>query len=211
MPLLAGECSMSLTPSRFPCLRAVALVLLAVTGGSLAGCDRQKAAPPQAPPGSDAATKSGLPRYRIDASGAGTPLSTAAVKGPDDDPAALASLSGKPVLVNLWATWCAPCIEELPTLNRLASEVGDTGHVITLSQDLTEDAGPLRAFLTTRGWSAVTPWHDPENSVGLAYGGSLPTTILFDASGKEVVRVVGPMDWYGKEAKALLRQAGFAV
>jgi thiol-disulfide isomerase/thioredoxin len=178
---------------------------------SLGGCDRQKAADPQARETAAPAAAAGAVRYRIDYSGAGTPLPVTAVFGPDDAPASLAALRGKPVLVNLWATWCAPCIEELPTLNRLASEVGDSGHIITLSQDLTEDAQPLRAFLEERGWGEVTPWHDPENSVSLAYGGSMPTTVLFDASGEEVARVVGPMDWYGEEAKTLLRRAGFVV
>ncbi len=184
---------------------------MAATALSLGGCDRQKAADPQAREKAAASAPSGPVRYRIDLSGAGTPLPETPVFGPDDTPASLADLAGKPVLVNLWATWCAPCIEELPTLNRLASEVGDSGHIITLSQDLTEDAQPLRAFLSERGWSAVTPWHDPENSVSLAYGGSMPTTVLFDASGKEVARVVGPMDWTGEEAKTLLRRAGFVI
>ncbi len=213
MPLLAGVSVLSLTPFFRPSLRLTVLALLAASGLSLGGCDREKAASPQAGDTTKAADKAaaGAVRFRIDTSGAGTPLPDAAVFGPDDAPSTLGGLIGKPVLVNLWATWCAPCIEELPTLNRLASEVGDTGHIITLSQDLTEDAVPLRAFLTTRGWSNVTAWHDPENSVGLAYGGSLPTTVLFDASGKEVARVIGPMDWYGAEAKALLRRAGFTV
>lgn len=123
----------------------------------------------------------------------------------------LSDLKGKPVLVNLWATWCAPCIEELPTLNRVASEVAGTGHVVALSQDLNENAAPVHAFLSERGWTDIDSWHDPENAVGLAYGGSLPTTILFDAAGKEVLRVIGPMDWYGNEAKGLLREAGFVL
>lgn len=139
------------------------------------------------------------------------PLPTDVVSTTDGSTATLASLSGKPVLVNLWATWCAPCIEELPTLNRVASEVAGTGHVIALSQDLNENPAPVHAFLTERGWTQLTSWHDPENAVGLAYGGSLPTTILYNAQGIEVVRVIGPMDWYGDEAKALLREAGFAL
>jgi hypothetical protein len=49
------------------------------------------------------------------------------------------------------------------------------------------------------------------DAVGLAYGGQLPTTILFDGQGKEVLRVIGPMDWYGAEAQGLLREAGFVL
>ncbi len=194
--------------------RHAGLAALAAAALTVAGCDRQNAAPPQASETAVAEGKSadvGAQRYRIDRSGAGTPLSTASVRARDGSATTLASLSGKPVLVNLWATWCAPCIEELPTLNRVASEVGSTGHVIALSQDLHDDPAPVHAFLSDKGWSEIASWHDPDNEVGLTVGGQLPTTILYDASGKEVVRVIGPMDWYGDEAKALLREAGFVL
>ena len=136
-------------------------------------------------------------------------MPAATVKGADDRAATLTALRGKPVLLNLWATWCAPCIEELPTLNRLATDVGPRGHVIALSQDIGDDPAPMRAFLKQRGWDQIAAWHDPDNAIGLHYGGSLPTTILFDAQGREVLRVTGALDWYGDEAKGLLREAGF--
>ena len=190
--------------------RQSGLVLLSASALLVAGCDRQK---PETPQASDTAAPkaSAVQRYRIDRSGAGTALPTDTLSARDGARVTLASLKGKPVLVNLWATWCAPCIEELPTLNRVGSEVTETGHVIALSQDLNENPAPVHAFLSERGWTEIDSWHDPENAVGLAYGGSLPTTILFDAAGKEVLRVVGPMDWYGDEAKALLREAGFIL
>lgn len=190
------------------------LAALAAAALTVAGCDRQNAAPPQASEtagGQGAAADIGNQRYRVDRSGAGTPLPTASVRARDGSTTTLASLNGKPVLVNLWATWCAPCIEELPTLNRVASEVGSAGHVIALSQDLHDDPAPVHAFLSDKGWTEIASWHDPENAVGMTAGGQLPTTILYDASGKEVVRVIGPMDWYGDEAKALLREAGFVL
>lgn len=194
--------------------RELGLTALAVAALTVAGCDRQNAAPPQASETAVAQGKSadvGSQRYRIDRSGAGTPLPGDSVRATDGSATTLASLTGKPVLVNLWATWCAPCIEELPTLNRVASEVSDTAHVIALSQDLHDDPAPVHAFLTDKGWSEITSWHDPENAVGLIFGGQLPTTILYDATGKEVARVIGPMDWYGDEAQALLREAGFVL
>jgi thiol-disulfide isomerase/thioredoxin len=202
---------LSVTPRLSPTIRLAALVAAALT---VAGCDRQNAAPPQASETADgegAAADIGAQRYRVDRSNAGTQLPSASVRARDGSTTTLASLSGKPVLVNLWATWCAPCIEELPTLNRVASEVTGTAHVIALSQDLHDDPGPVHAFLSDKGWSEITSWHDPDNDIGLTVGGQLPTTILYDASGKEVVRVIGPMDWYGAEAKALLREAGFVL
>ena len=197
--------SATLRPSR-----ALGFAALVASTLAVAGCDRQKPETPQA--SYTAVPKaSAVQRYRVDRSGAGTPLPADTVRAADGSEVTLSSLIGKPVLVNLWATWCAPCIEELPTLNRVASEVAGTGQVIALSQDLNEDATPVHAFLSERGWTQLTSWHDPENAVGLAYGGSLPTTILYDRQGKEVVRVIGPMDWYGREAKTLLREAGFTL
>ena len=121
----------------------------------------------------------------------------------------LNAFAGKPVLINLWATWCAPCVEELPTIDALAAEVGDRAHVVTLSQDIGEDQAPVKAFLAARNLSHVTVWHDPMNAVGIAYGGALPTTLIYGADGKEVARVSGPLDWQGSEARALLARAGF--
>ncbi len=189
--------------------RPAASALLAATIVLLVGCDRQKPAEPQASAAAGPVASQAAPRYRIDRSGAGTPLPAAALTARGGERATLSALSGKPVLVNLWATWCAPCVEELPTLNRLASEMVGRGHVIALSQDLNQDPVPVHAFLDERGWSEIESWHDPENAVGLAFGGQLPTTILFGADGREVLRVIGPMDWYGAEAAALLREAGF--
>lgn len=190
-------------------LRPALLLGLAL---ALGACDRQKAADPQAAgaevkaaAGADAT--SGL-RYHIDEAQAGSPLPQASVTDDKGRPATLAALSGKPMLVNLWATWCAPCVEELPTIEALAKDVGDKAVVMTLSQDI-GDAAPVRAFLAERGVSHALAWHDPLNAVGLAYGGALPTTLIYDAQGREVARVSGPMDWTGPEARALLAKAGF--
>jgi hypothetical protein len=89
--------------------------------------------------------------------------------------------------------------------------VGDSGHVITLSEDLDEDGRAPRQFLDDRGWRAVTAWHDPENAVGVSYGASLPTTIIVGSDGREIARVIGPIDWTGAEARALLERAGFRL
>ncbi len=89
----------------------------------------------------------------------------------------------------------------------MSGRIGDTGHVVLLSQDLGEAAVPT-AFLAERNIDGPQNWHDPDNEVGLAAGGNLPTTILYDADGKEVLRVIGPLDWAGTEAAALLREVG---
>ena len=61
---------------------------------------------------------------------------TATFRGPDDAPVTLASFRGQPLLVNLWATWCAPCVAEMPTLDALAAKSGETMTVIAVAQDL---------------------------------------------------------------------------
>jgi thiol-disulfide isomerase/thioredoxin len=180
---------------------------------AVGGCDTQSSAPSQ---GSEAARPQVEERtgkhgsYRIDRSRAGTMISSDAVQAPDGSSAALSSLTGKPVLLNLWATWCAPCIVELPTLEALATAKGDAAHIVLLSQDLGEREIPTQ-FLAERSIATPQNWHDPENAVGLAVGGQLPTTILYDAQGREVLRVIGALDWAGEEAVPLLAEAGFGT
>lgn len=118
------------------------------------------------------------------------------------------ALSGKPVLLNLWATWCAPCVEEMPTLDALAGDYAGKLRVVTASQDL-EGAARVAPFFTAQKFAHLEPWLDPENSLSSALGGEgvLPTTVLYDASGQEVARVVGGFDWQSAEAKALVDEA----
>ncbi|MEQ1687124.1 MAG: TlpA disulfide reductase family protein [Sphingopyxis sp.] len=147
-------------------------------------------------------------RYVIDRSHSGTPLPDDIVEDRPGHLARLSDAAGKPIIVNLWATWCGPCVEELPTLDRMAAAQTGRVRVIALSQDLASAGTDPAQFLAVHGWSHVEPWRDPDNAIGLIYGGGLPTTILFDASGQEVARVIGPIDWTGSGARALLAEAG---
>ncbi len=174
----------------------------------LAGCDTEKAPQSQgngAP--AAAAAPAGTPRYQIVRERAGTALAETSLFAPGGARRSLSSLQGKPVLLNLWASWCAPCVEELPTLDALAARLEGTAHVIALSQDLGSQNVP-DSFLTQRGWTNIQSWHDPDNIVGIAVGGNLPTTVLYGADGREVLRVVGPLDWSGDVATRLLAEAG---
>lgn len=195
-----------------PRLSRLALPALAALAAMLAGCSQsdQPAAPgPEGAANAAAGSAAGASRYRIDRAQAGSPLPGSPLTAPDGSRAALTSLVGKPVLLNLWATWCAPCIEELPTLAAVARANGDRAHMIALSQDLGDADVPNR-FLADRGWTILASWHDPENAVGLASGDALPITILYNAAGQETARVIGPMDWTGAKARALLAEAGIA-
>ena len=144
----------------------------------------------------------------IDRSKAGRAMPDVGVRNPDGETVPLMTLHepGKPLLVNLWATWCAPCIKELPTLERLADQAGAPA-VVVLSQDSGEQA-KVSAFLAKKGLG-LEPWQDADMAVAGALGVSiLPTTVLYGRDGKEVWRFSGDLDWTGAEAGKMLSEAG---
>ena len=117
----------------------------------------------------------------------------------------MGSLRGRPVLVNLWATWCAPCVKELPALDALAA--AGKVRVVTISQD-SGDPAQVTRFLTDKGVKHLEPWLDPQNEASFHYGtGILPTSVLYDARGREVWRFVGENDWADSVAARLIAEA----
>lgn len=120
----------------------------------------------------------------------------------------LTDFEGKLVLLNLWATWCAPCREEMPELDRLQAEFGgEAFEVLALSVD---SAGPevAAAFLSEIGVEHLALYHDPSaraNFTLAAFG--LPTTILISPDGFEIGRMAGPANWASEDAKGLIREA----
>ena len=181
-------------------MRLIALLLFGLV---LGGCDRQKPEAPQAP-ASPQETLKGLDRTHK-----GEEAPTATFADPDGVTTDIASFAGKPVLVNLWATWCGPCIKELPTLQALQAEQAKSGQlaVIAVSQD--SDPQPtVAAFLKGKGIARFAAYHDPEMALSGALGVQvMPTTILYDAAGKEVWRFTGDMDWTSAEARTLIGEA----
>jgi len=143
----------------------------------------------------------------IDRSHKGEAAPTAAFTGPDDATVTLAAFRGKPLLVNLWATWCAPCVAEMPTLDALAARSGEAMAVIAVAQDL-QGAEVVDPWFQKAGLKALQPYLDPENGLLDAYNSALPTTIFYDAAGQEIWRAIGAIDWQGKDAQALLAEAG---
>jgi thiol-disulfide isomerase/thioredoxin len=159
----------------------------------LGGCDRQSAQQVQGEPAS------GISRTHR-----GSELPDFTFKDTEGRELQLKNLKGKPLLINLWATWCAPCVAELPALDRLAAR-GEI-KVLTVSQDMGQPE-KVAAFLEQRGVSRLEPWLDPENELGFHYQATLPTSIYYDAAGREVWRVIGPREWDDAETKALLAEA----
>ena len=136
----------------------------------------------------------------VDRTHKGEPAPTVAFEAPDGKPTTLAAFRGKPVLVNLWATWCAPCIAELPTLDRLN---GSGTRVVAVSQDT--DAAKPAPFLASKGVS-LAPYRDPRLALSVAYAANLPTSIFYAADGRELWRVAGGRDWASADTRALLAE-----
>ncbi|MCP9222575.1 TlpA family protein disulfide reductase [Erythrobacter sp. LQ02-29] len=180
--------------SRFSSIAALSLLLLA-------GCDRQTSDGPQQTE-TTAAQKTAT-KAEIDRSHAGDLMPTQNVTDPSGNALNLGALQGTPVLLNLWATWCAPCIEEMPQLDELAAELGSKVRVVTVSQDL-EGAEKVEPFFAKNDFANLQPWLDPDNRLGFAYGANLPITVLYDASGREVWRVAGGYDWSSPQARGAI-------
>ena len=196
-----------------PSPRRAACLALALAALSVSGCDREKPADRQgAEAGKSAQKAPDAPRaYTIDRSRAGTPAPTATFASADDAQdgprTSLADFRGAPVLLNLWATWCVPCLKEMPTLDALAARTRGKLAVVAVAQDL-KGAEVVRPWFTDAGLQHLDAWIDPDNALLDDAGTPLPTTILYNAEGIEVLRVVGALDWNGAEAAALLREAG---
>jgi thiol-disulfide isomerase/thioredoxin len=118
----------------------------------------------------------------------------------------LADFRGKGVVVNFWATWCAPCVREMPALDRLSAEVfGDGIVVLALSSDR-GGAAVVSKFYAKRGITSLSVIIDEKSKVARAVGISgLPTTVVYDGEGREVGRVLGPAEWDAPESIAFLR------
>jgi thiol-disulfide isomerase/thioredoxin len=121
----------------------------------------------------------------------------------------LEDFAGQALLINLWATWCAPCREEMPALAQLQSELGDDGFkVLAINIDAGDDTKP-KAFLDEIGVSNLGLYRDATIGVfntlkkeGLAFG--LPVTLMVGPDGCLLGAMNGPADWAGADARALV-------
>ena len=131
-------------------------------------------------------------------------------KAPDGADVSLASFAGKTVLLNLWATWCAPCRSEMPALDKLQAQAGGPGfEVVAVNVDTArvERAG---TFLDEIGVSHLARYADHTGDAfetlrlaGKALG--LPTSLFIDAEGCEIGVVAGPANWTSPEAVAAVK------
>lgn len=116
----------------------------------------------------------------------------------------LSALRGQVVFLNFWATWCPPCREEMPSIERLHRELRDQGLVV-LAVDVDESPERVAKFVKDFRLSFPVPL-DAGSNLFSTYGApGLPTTMLIDRRGRVVGMALGPRDWASDAARALIR------
>jgi thiol-disulfide isomerase/thioredoxin len=163
--------------------RATVLVLLLVGSSGSSAADDDKDAPDRIKLGQFVPAPQPAPAPAI---------TLTEVSGETTD---LADFRGKLVLINLWATWCEPCLREMPSLERLQSRLGNRIAVLAVS----EDRGGSKAvepFIAKLGLKSVRIYLDPKSTVGHAFDvEGLPTSFLIDRAGKVLGKVEGAAEW----------------
>lgn len=137
-----------------------------------------------------------------------TPVPDTAFTDPDGGSHSLADYKGKVVLLNFWATWCAPCREEMPSLDRLQAQMGgDDFQVVAIAAGHNPPPA-IRKFLTEAKVESLPILLDPRQQLARDMGVmGLPVTVLIDRDGNEIARLIGGADWASDTAQALIRQA----
>jgi len=122
-------------------------------------------------------------------------------------PHTLAEFKGKAVIVNLWATWCGPCVQEMPTLATLAQQTaGQPLAIVPISLDNADDTINAEAFIAKR--PPLPFYAEPKYALAFAFkppAQGLPTTVLIDAAGNVRGRVAGGADWSGPDARKVIQ------
>lgn len=118
----------------------------------------------------------------------------------------LGSYKGKYVLVNFWATWCAPCRKEMPQLNALQKEFGgDDFEVLTIATGRNSPQG-IKKFFTEAGIDSLPRHQDPRQALAAQMGVfGLPITVLVDPEGREIARLRGDAEWDSESAKNIVK------
>ena len=117
----------------------------------------------------------------------------------------LSTYRGKTVVLNFWATWCAPCRKEMPSLSELQNELGDdTFEVVTIAT-MRNNPKSIQSFFDKIGVQNLSQHNDPKGALSRSMGVlGLPTTLIISKSGEEFGRLLGDADWASPEAIALM-------
>ncbi|MEM6439739.1 MAG: TlpA disulfide reductase family protein [Pseudomonadota bacterium] len=138
------------------------------------------------------------------------PAVDATFVNPNGGAATVQDFAGQVTVVNLWATWCPPCIKEMPALDRLRQALSDDPRVDVVTVN-TERRGRAKAtaFMEDNMLYALEPWSDERSALPRAIGVlGLPTTVILDPQGREIARLQGDAVWDAPEAEAILRRLG---
>ena len=202
--------------TRLPLVAAGVLVLAAITGYYWYQADGRKAGPAEtAADVLGPAPAGGVSRELATGTLAAflvkperKPLPDFAFQDGAGKPLKLSDWKGRVVLVNLWATWCAPCRKEMPDLSKLEKELGsDQFEVVAISVDR-KGAEASAAFLKETGVDNLKLYIEPSTRiVNDLKSAGLPATLLIDREGRELGRILGPADWASPEAMALIKAA----
>ena len=132
------------------------------------------------------------------------PAPDAAFIAPDGSQTTLAASNGKVRLVNFWATWCAPCREEMPALQTLQQDLGGADFEVLLVATGRNAPEGIARFFAEEGITLQTAL-DPKGALGRAAGiAGLPVTVVLDREGREVARLTGGADWASPSARAIV-------
>jgi thiol-disulfide isomerase/thioredoxin len=140
------------------------------------------------------------------------PAPAVAFNGPDGRPVELTALNGKLRLVNIWATWCVPCRQEMPALDQLQAEFGGPEFEVVAVNVDTRNLERPRTWLQENGVTRLAYYADPSGKVMQVLQRSgelvgLPTSILVDRDGCEIALLKGPAEWASPDARALISAA----
>jgi thiol-disulfide isomerase/thioredoxin len=142
---------------------------------------------------------------KLEVEAAGPPAPSGSFLDVQGQPTNLGRLKARVVVVNLWATWCGPCVTEMPTLAKLQAEFPGQVLVVPVSMDTAKDREKARAFIGQ--YPPLGFYQDPKADLVWTFTPpvqGLPTTILYDPAGRERARLTGGADWSGADAKAVI-------
>ncbi|MEL6647631.1 MAG: TlpA disulfide reductase family protein [Pseudomonadota bacterium] len=133
-------------------------------------------------------------------------VSATAFETADGSSGSLADYDGKIVVLNFWATWCAPCRHEMPMLSELQTELGgESFEVVTIATGRNPPQA-MKAFFAEIGVDNLPLHRDPRSKIAREMGVlGLPVTMVLDQNGQEIARLVGDADWSSDAAKDIVR------
>lgn len=115
----------------------------------------------------------------------------------------IAEFSGKPIIIHFWATWCGACVDEIPQLDKFAAENKDKFHFLVVASDQTQGQA-VREFYRKHNIKNLTLYIEDEGKLarGLRIT-ALPTSVFVNSKGRELGRIVGPVEWMDEAGKIL--------